>query len=340
LPVLTHDASSQSEVQQIRRYLDNHVSETAGDAHYTTSYSDGAQVLLSSDRRADAIALSALIEDQPKSDIIPKLVHGLLDHRVRGRWENTQENVFVLLALDSYFSHYENVTPDFVARVWLGDQYAGDHAFKGHTTERVETDFPMDWLMAHGSGKNLVLTKTGPGRLYYRLGMSYAPKDLKMPAADYGFTVERRYEAIDHKEDVTRDADGTWHVKAGAQVRVHVTMVAPTRRYHVALTDPLPAGLEAMNPALAVTGHVPDSPQDMRSRRYGWWWSFPWYEYQNLRDERAEAFTPLLWEGVYTYEYVARATTPGTFVVPGAKAEEMYHPETFGRSHVDRVVVR
>jgi hypothetical protein len=33
-------------------------------------------------------------------------------------------------------------------------------------------------------------------------------------------------------------------------------------------------------------------------------------------DERAEAFTSLLWEGVHEYSYFARATTPGLFVVP------------------------
>jgi len=47
----------------------------------------------------------------------------------------------------------------------------------------------------------------------------------------------------------------------------------------------------------------------------------------------------LLWDGVYTYSYVARATTPGEYVVPPAKAEEMYAPETFGRSSTDRVIV-
>jgi uncharacterized protein YfaS (alpha-2-macroglobulin family) len=58
-----------------------------------------------------------------------------------------------------------------------------------------------------------------------------------------------------------------------------------------------------------------------------------------MRDERVEAFTSLLWEGVHNYSYVARATTPGMFVVPPSKAEEMYHPETFGRSGSDRVVI-
>jgi len=70
-----------------------------------------------------------------------------------------------------------------------------------------------------------------------------------------------------------------------------------------------------------------------------WWWRGTWYEHQNMRDERVEAFSSLLWEGVHTYSYVARATTPGRFVVPPAKAEEMYAPETFGRSASDALVV-
>ena len=103
----------------------------------------------------------------------------------------------------------------------------------------------------------MILSKEGPGRLYYRLGLRYAPTDLKLPPYDAGFTVERTYEAVDDPADVQRDADGAWRIKAGARVRVKLTMVAPTRRYHVALVDPLPAGLEALNPALAVTGSLP-----------------------------------------------------------------------------------
>ena len=59
-----------------------------------------------------------------------------------------------------------------------------------------------------------------------------------------------------------------------------------------------------------------------------------------MRDERVEAFTSLLWDGVHEYTYVARATTPGSFVVPPTKAEEMYMPETFGRSASDRVEIQ
>jgi uncharacterized protein YfaS (alpha-2-macroglobulin family) len=156
---------------------------------------------------------------------------------------------------------------------------------------------------------------------------------------------------VDDPKDVRRDDDGTWHIRAGARVRVRLTMVAPSRRYHVALVDPLPAGLEPLNPALAVTGTVPgDGGSDVtpigapglggpRLPGHWWWWSRPWFDHQNLRDDRVEAFSALLWEGVHTYRYVARATTPGTFVVPPPKAEEMYAPETFGRGATDRVII-
>ena len=35
--------------------------------------------------------------------------------------------------------------------------------------------------------QRLVLQKEGAGRLYYRVGLSYAPTNLKLAAADYGF---------------------------------------------------------------------------------------------------------------------------------------------------------
>jgi alpha-2-macroglobulin len=341
LPVLAADArGSARELSAIERHLSNRVTETAAGATFTTGYADGAHLLFHSSRRTDAVILEGLMAARPDSDLIVKTVRGLLAHRKRGRWSNTQENGWVLLALDRYFRQYEGVTPNFVARSWLGDRFAGEHRFEGRTTERHHVAVPMAWL-AEGEGRHdLVLGKEGPGRMYYRVGLRYVPDDLVPPPADHGFTVERTYEAVDDPDDVRRDEDGTWRVRAGAEVRVRLTLVAPARRHHVALVDRLPAGFEPMNPALAVTGQVP--PDTAAAERTGgrfWFWRWTWYEHQNLRDERAEAFASLLWAGVHTYSYVARATTPGRFVAPPPTAEEMYHPETFGRGPGEIVVV-
>jgi len=338
LPTL-HAQGRADEVAKVLRHLENRATETAATAMFTGSYGDtNDYVLLHSDRRTDAVLLEAMLEVQPDHPLIPKVVQGLLDHRVKGAWGTTQENAFVLLAMNRYFRVAEAKTPDFVARVWLGDDFAGEHVFKGRTTERANIDVPMDLLAATGGAQDLVLGKEGPGRLYYRVGMRYAPKSLVLEPADYGFAVERRYEAIDDPGQVRRDDDGVWHIAAGARVRVRVTMVATSRRTHVALVDPMPGGFEAMNPELATTGTIPADPSALASDRY-WWWHRTWYEHTNLRDERAEAFASLLWDGVHELTYVATATTPGRFVVPPPKAEEMYHPETFGRGATDRVVI-
>jgi uncharacterized protein YfaS (alpha-2-macroglobulin family) len=346
-PVLQNDANSTAELDSIRQFLNNHTTETAATAQFVTKYKDDAYVIMASDRRADGVLLEALISDQPNNDLIQKLVRGLLDHRVAGRWGNTQENVFILLALDKYFQTYEKVTPNFVSRIWLGNAYAGEQIFKGRSTDFNKIDIPMSYLTEQGGTSNLILDKQGDGRLYYRIGMKYAPKNLNLAPADYGFTVLRKYEAVDNADDVKQNADGTWTIKAGSRVRVRLTMVAPGRRYHVALVDSLPAGLEILNPELAVTESIPADTKQTNVLEYGssswgrgyWWWRMNWFEHQNFRDERAEAFTSLLWEGVYNYSFVTRATTPGEFVAPPAKAEEMYHPETFGRSGTDFVKV-
>lgn len=365
LSVLAGDTSSTVEVQAIMRHLLNRTTETASTANFVTNYGDGAWLVMYSNRRADGVILEALIKVRGGSavrsaaadaggapalqsdELIPKLVRGLLAHRTKGHWGSTQENVFILLALDKYFNAFEKVTPDFVTRVWLGNTYAGEEAFKGRSVDSKQLDIPMSYLVDQGGTSNLILDRQGAGRLYYRIGMKYAPTNLKLEPADYGFTVLRKYEPIDNADDVKQNADGTWTIKSGARVRVRLTMVAQARRYHVALVDNLPAGLEILNPGLAVTEAIPADTRGntevvtygSRSFGHGWWWRQYWFEHQNFRDERAEAFASLLWEGVYNYSYVARATTPGQFVVPPAKAEEMYAPETFGRTGTDFVRV-
>ena len=338
LGTITGNAQAVTERAAIVRHVMNKVSETAGAANFTIGYSDQAYLLLSSDRRVDAVMLEALIQENKDLDLIPKLVTGLLAHRKAGKWLNTQENTFALLAMDLYFRTYENTTPNFVARVWLGDDYAGDHAFKGRSTESFTIPIAMKDVAAHDK-QALTIQKDGAGRLYYRVGMTYAPASLKLEPADYGFVVTRTYEGVDDPKDVVRQPDGIWKIKAGARVRIRLAVVNENRRYHVAVVDPLPAGLEPMNPALATTGPIPQDPTEQKSRGAYWWWYGPWYEHQNMRDERVEAFASLLWEGVHRYDYVARATTPGNFIVPPTKAEEMYMPETFGRSGSDRVIV-
>lgn len=333
---------------EIERAFHNRVTETAQSATFATDYGEDAYLILASDRRTDGIVLDALITMAPDSDLIPKVVAGLLANQVSGRWRNVQENSFILLALDRYFETFEAVEPDFVARVWLGEQYVAEHEFSGRSIDSASTLIPMQDLIKadeldDAESTDLTVQNDGDGRLYYRLGLRYAPEDLDLGPLDRGFVVRRSYEAVDDPDDVWVDSNGAVHVVAGAEVRVTVTMVNDSRRTNMVLLDPLPAGFESLNPALAVTDEIEVRGTDEIKVRgtdaADRWWRWTWFDHQNLRDDRTEAFSSYLWAGTHEYSYVARATTPGTFVVPPARAEEIYAPEVFGRSASDTVVI-
>jgi len=288
------------------------------------------------------VILDALLSVDPGSDLIGKVVNGLMGAQRGGRWNTISDNAFALVALRHYYDTFESTSPDFVASAWLGDTLAGTHQYTGHTTDQTQVTIPTSELLKRGD-TSITLADKGSGRMYYRIGLTTAPSDLTLEPLDRGFVVTRSYAGADKASDVTKDAKGVWHIKAGARVRVTVTLVSRSAQTHVALSDPLPAGLEPLNPALATT------PKDLTGSKNDVsgsggavplaWWNPTWYDHQDLRDDRADAFATYLPGGVYTYSYLALATTPGTFVVPPANAKQIYAPETFGRTGTDHVVV-
>jgi alpha-2-macroglobulin len=331
--------NKEKEVETILKFISNRAIESPETASFTTSFgenNDAQLVMLHSDRRTDAIVLDSLIEVDPKNSLIPKIVKGLMKHKVKGRWGNTSENIFILLAMKKYFETFEKIEPDFLVKMWMGEQFAGEQTFKGRSTDKNLINIPMSFIdECKEKENNFIIQKEGKGRLYYRLGMNYAPKNLVLDPMNYGFIVERIYKPVSNTEDVVLNKDGTWTFKKGELVKVELTMSTTQVRYHVALVDNLPAGLEALNPSLPIGG----SENKQQSSSHSWWWGY-WFEHQNFRDERVEAFSSYLYPSVHKYSYLARATTIGEFVIPPAKAEEMYSPEVFGRSKSERVFIK
>ncbi len=345
LPVLCSDRKNNAqEIDAIQNILSASIDETSSTASLSDNpYGDLSYLMYYSTNRLNAIVLESLISSQSTNDVIPKMVKALLQRRRNGRWLTTQENGCSLLALSKYFSVYEKSEPDFIAQFWLGEAISFEEKFVGRNLNSHEMKIPMEYLQTHMQDELLTLAKKGVGRLYYRVGMKCASKDLKVPAVSRGFTIERKYLPVDSPTDVTRDAAGTLQVKSGATLKVVVKIETPGMRYHVAMVDPFPAGFEALNPDTVGTRTVSDdtnddvAPDSAQVQRI---WSGLWFDHQNFRDNQAEAFSTILYNGTVEYTYFVRATTPGTFIVPPCKIEEMYAPETFGRTASEVVVIK
>ena len=87
----------------------------------------------------------------------------------------------------------------------------------------------------------------------------------------------------------------------------------------VQITDPLPAGMEAVDTSFKTSNAAAPAQS----------WQI---DDQQIYHDRIEAYADHLGPGIYTLHYLARTVTPGTFSWPGAQARLADRPEEFGRT--------
>ena len=102
------------------------------------------------------------------------------------------------------------------------------------------------------------------------------------------------------------------------------------RSMALVVDDPLPAGFEIET----VLG-----PDDAQSGPFKFLGKLSNAGVQESRDDRYVAAMELAGHGEFTFAYVARAVTPGDFLLPGAEAKDMYHPALNARTAAGRTGV-
>ncbi len=320
--------------------LKRRIRTEATTAHLSAPASEGYGWIFASDTRATAFGLVALIEAENGSqDLQPlaeRMVRYLMQARQGGHWASTQENAATVDAFRAYFEAYEEAAPDFAAEVLVAGRRVLDAAFRGRSLAVEEETLAPDAL-PQGRAASVEISKRGTGTAYYSLLLetySAAPQE----ALAQGLSIERRVQRLDDRGEPEGEAlvtgAGPITLDAGALVRVTLRLTSPTDRHYVVVDDALPAGLEALNAAFETTDRETIRNADAGQDR--WWGSF---NHTEIRDDRVLLFADELRRGEHTYTYVARATTPGTFVHPPAEAEMMYQPSTRGRTATGTLVV-
>jgi alpha-2-macroglobulin len=311
--------------------LTREMSETHSEAHVGCHYDSSFYEIFYCNHRTDALALRALIKHDPSNPLTTKLMRGLVNSMTSGHWGTTQADAFALLAIADYYDKYESNSSDLGADVSINDQVVGRQLAQNKDGKlgTSESQMPMTGVLALRQPLSVVLSKFGTGRLYYRVGVEYAPAGLTQPQTEHGFSVRREYIPIESQDDVALDDKGIWHIKKDAVVQVRVYLSTDAPRHHVAVSNPIPAGLEIINSKLKGT-----RPLDNTNA-----WEEMRFDYKAYRDASADVFATTLHAHKYHYSFFAKATTAGVFTAAPALAEEMYNPETFGRSSTDKVVV-
>ncbi len=275
---------------------------------------------------AQAEALRLELARGAVPDALDRIARALLDMRRNGSFGCACENA---AALDALVDLAAREPPaDFSAIATLDGRTIARARFVGARAPQRSATVAMRALPSGAS--TVALAKSGAGTLHYAVTYRYrlgpgAPGRLN------GLRVTRVVRLANAPEVLAT---------LGLSARSEPLALQPARVYDVELqivadhpvdrvviTDPLPAGLEAVDTSFATSAaeHAPSASWEIGD--------------QQIRIDRIEAYADHLEPGIYRLHYLARSVTPGTFLWPGAEAHLAARPDEFGRTTATTVAI-
>ena len=273
----------------------------------------------------DGMRLLAWCEYAPRDASIDGRVTRLLDARnAQGDWGTTQGNAWALLAMATYADKVEKVTGPAAGSVNLAGQ---SKSFKLGGDHRAFTcDFPLEALGA-GKAKLALVNADAKRTLYVQARVESRPRggagvNANATVGNGGYVLQRTYRKVQGDGSLVDAAKGK--LKVGDRVLVSLDVQVPAEASYVAVNDPLPSVLEAINPEFKTSGDAGDAPTEGVLE----WVS----DFRELREDRAVFFCDALSAGRFHLQYLARVRAAGTVTAPSAKIEEMYHPDRYAET--------
>ena len=220
---------------------------------------------------------------------------------------STQENLWLLLAFKSMLG--ADTTPGLNAPQPPPSVISKNGRSAAWVDRKMEDDLAIKGL--------------NQGALTFLMQAEYSTTDVDTDRVDRGFRIER---VVKNLTDATRVGTPNAPLKLGDQLLITYRLNTRKLQNFVALEDALPAGVEVVNPNLALVGKFyqlpPPDPQD---RLLG-------LSYSEMRDRSALLYFDTVDPGSGTYSILARATAAGTFRWPATQVAPMYDSRFSGLS--------
>ncbi|HVZ81150.1 MAG TPA: alpha-2-macroglobulin [bacterium] len=267
-----------------------------------------------SDVREAAMLLDAYVELDGEHPAIPSLLKFLNTHSRMGRWYNTQETSFALMALGKTFTKLSTGT--FTGEIRIGGKKV--RSFDSKSTVEVRGE--------DMGGQKVEIETQGEGTAFYFWEADGVVQgNGPVTSYDNDISVRRVY----------KDRDGgnldLSKVAQGQMIVAEVTVSGAKDDYkNLAVVDLLPAGFEVENPRLESREVLPWVSQENGKTPV---------DFLDLRDDRVIFFLPLGTGQTYRYYYTLRAVTAGQFQLPPVKVESMYDPAVTSISDAGGVTV-
>jgi uncharacterized protein YfaS (alpha-2-macroglobulin family) len=276
--------------------------------------------------RLTAMNLLVWLRIDPTHRVTASLTDRLLKERTsRGDWGCTYDNAWALLALAADAQSAGMELEETNLKIAFADQSATLTLPARAATRSVTLPFNEQ-----ESARRLTVTGQGRGRIRVATEIVARPLNVPLQPRIEGLGIRRTYEKV-APNGSTSPAE---NLEVGDLVAVTLDLNIPTTYRYLAVDDPLPSILEAINPKFTSQSQTAAVPsRDPDETRLSWW-----SDHEELRTDRALFFANELWQrGNYRLSYLARVVAEGVVTAPPAKIEAMYEPERYGLSGTQRL---
>ncbi len=279
--------------------------------------------LLASDTRTLAESLlTVTVAGEAKDPRRVALRDALLARADASGWGDTQANGSALLALSAVLL---DVAPARAVDIGLAGQA---------TPLRINRDQPLARVTRSDTTPWVISLPEGAPPVWAHLTDRYLPltDGAHAVAQTQGLIVRREWLQINAGDTPpTRHALDTpgaaLDFLIGTVIEEHLEITNPETSAFIAISAPLAAGMEPLNPALATAAAEakPSAAPTLTPT------------YTELRDDQVLFYYDALPKGVYHLRFRFRATISGEYTLPPAYVERMYSPGVYGQTSGARV---
>jgi hypothetical protein len=205
----------------------------------------------------------------------------------------------------------------------------------GDRTHQLTMSGALSRHWQNGKAGNITYTGQDNRTFWAKMSRRHMPEALGSHAEPQqrGFAVRRGLIRVNRNAAPERFAidrgGNTLTFNPGDIIEEHVQVINPETRLFVAVSIPIAAGVEPLNPRLENASS--DARPTNRTTNEG--------SYTAFFDDRVVYFFERMEAGTYDFYFRTQAITEGEFTHPPARAEMMYQMSVYGESAGSRIVV-
>ncbi|MBF0104241.1 MAG: Ig-like domain-containing protein [Deltaproteobacteria bacterium] len=278
-------------------------------------------------RTTTARIFQGLLRVNPSHPFIFQILNYLVTQKSASDYYSSLELLNTLKVLKVFQSKYASLDAQrFSARILMNDKEVA----RSELTEKRPEDYldvPMDKLPQKLRLK--IINEGSRASLFYDIRYNYALKDYRPYGVEQGISISREY------ADLDGNAVEPSKIKHGETYRVTLHFYFADEVDYLAVEETLPAGMEPVNFNINTSKFRFDERPKGGQRDLSWYSS-----YSEFRDQKVVLFVNYAPRGFFDFSYYAHVTNRGSYLVPPARAVEMYHPEVYGTTAKEVVEVK